>query len=382
MSYSFQSESLVINGFQCNGISQVLHYLRFNDLNLHINTRVFTANSWLPWQGELVHFERVMDAVNLKESSDLYVGDECLVLLQQHLNGKGTPRDVAVFKFNDDNEAFERYVFDLGGFDDWLQKGEGEVFTGVSYNQILIITNDFDTSQENDDKHEKRNATCVVRNNRKPYQIELSFTLALKVTQLSVGHDHAIALAANVRLNLGAMQVFTWGCNTKGELGLGPSNKSVKSEIFLPVELLDSVNVVKVAAGGWHSSALTADGDVYFWGWNESGQLGVDPEVAGSVVNEPTLFNLSQNGQTDATDDVLSPFVSIIQVALGSRHSVLLDTDNNVWVFGWNEYGQCATKGTATKKWKKPHKLIFDEERKPVSIGAAPWASILVFEGK
>ena len=120
---------------------------------------------------------------------------------------------------------------------------------------------------------------------------------------------------------------------------------------------------------------------MYFWGWNESGQLGVDPEKCGPVVNEPTLFNLSQNGQTDATDDVSSPFVSFTQVALGSRHSVLLDTENHVWTFGWNEYGQCTADGTASKDWKKPEKVVFNgQRRKLVSVGSAPWASIYVFQ--
>ena len=138
----------------------------------------------------------------------------------------------------------------------------------------------------------------------------------------------------------------------------------------------------KVTAGGWHSCALTVEGDVYFWGWNESGQLGLDPLEVGSVITEPTLFNLSQNGQTRATDDVSSPFVYFMQVELGSRHSVLLDTENNVWTFGWNEYGQCSADGTPTKEWKKPAKVVMTGNRKPSSIGAAPWASIYIFERK
>ena len=255
MSYTSRSESLVVNGFQCCEISQVLRYLQFNDLNLHINANVFTANSWLPWHGELVHLERVLNTVtaNLTKSSNLCVGDESLVLLQHQSNKKGAPRDLSVFEFDCGNEVFERCAFDSGGCDDWLQKGEGEVFTGVSYNQILLIANDSDAPEKRDEEHEKKNdaaaaATCAVRNNRKPYQIELSFTLPLKVSQLSVGHDHAVMLASRARLGgTGPKQVFTWGCNTRGELGYGLANKSVKSETFQPVELLDGVNVLNVS---------------------------------------------------------------------------------------------------------------------------------------
>lgn len=47
------------------------------------------------------------------------------------------------------------------------------------------------------------------------------------------------------------------------------------SEYPQEIDVLGGVNIVKVAAGGWHSCALSESGDVYIWGWNESGQLGL-----------------------------------------------------------------------------------------------------------
>lgn len=37
--------------------------------------------------------------------------------------------------------------------------------------------------------------------------------------------------------------------------------------------------VTQVSAGGWHNLALGEGGDVYSWGWNESGQLGLETDV-------------------------------------------------------------------------------------------------------
>ena len=43
----------------------------------------------------------------------------------------------------------------------------------------------------------------------------------------------------------------------------------------LEVEALGGINIIQISAGGWHSCALSDCGDVYVWGWNESGQLGL-----------------------------------------------------------------------------------------------------------
>ena len=245
MSYTASSESVVVNGFQSTEISQVLRYLQFNDVNLHINAKAFTANSWLPWRGELPHFERRLNAAILTKSSNLIVGDQCLILLSPRQSTEESPWVCSLFEFNCSDEAFEKReaAFDSGDMG-MLQK-EDDIFLGASYNQMLVITNN-DVAGEG--LHEK-SATCDVRQSRRRWQIELSFTLPL-ISQLSVGHDHAVALTSTTGsacARTGWGQVLSWGCNTRGELGLGLMSKCVRSETFLPVELLHGVDVVKVS---------------------------------------------------------------------------------------------------------------------------------------
>lgn len=36
---------------------------------------------------------------------------------------------------------------------------------------------------------------------------------------------------------------------------------------------LDGMKIIKIAAGGWHSAAISEFHDLYMFGWNESGQL-------------------------------------------------------------------------------------------------------------
>ena len=58
----------------------------------------------------------------------------------------------------------------------------------------------------------------------------------------------------------------------------------------MPARLLRSVassQFVRVAAGGAHALAVTADGVLYSWGWNKYGQLGLGAANVGGSVQLP-----------------------------------------------------------------------------------------------
>ena len=71
-------------------------------------------------------------------------------------------------------------------------------------------------------------------------------------------------------------QVFSWGKNSHGQLGLGkefPSQASPQR-----VRSLEGIPLAQVAAGGAHSFALSLSGAVFGWGMNNAGQLGLSDE--------------------------------------------------------------------------------------------------------
>ena len=43
---------------------------------------------------------------------------------------------------------------------------------------------------------------------------------------------------------------------------------------------LDGMKIIKIAAGGWHSAAISESNDLYMFGWNESGQLSQPTNLA------------------------------------------------------------------------------------------------------
>ena len=61
--------------------------------------------------------------------------------------------------------------------------------------------------------------------------------------------------------------VFAWGGNSYGQLGIG----NVKDNVYDPQLLtgLRGLTLTRVAAGGAHSFALTVSGALFSWGRNQ-----------------------------------------------------------------------------------------------------------------
>ena len=66
-------------------------------------------------------------------------------------------------------------------------------------------------------------------------------------------------------------QVYSWGCNSSGQLGLGDF---VDRRAPAHIEGLWALPVASLAAGDSHSAALTANGCLFAWGANEKARRG------------------------------------------------------------------------------------------------------------
>jgi alpha-tubulin suppressor-like RCC1 family protein len=129
------------------------------------------------------------------------------------------------------------------------------------------------------------------------------------VAAITTGHDHTCALT-----NAGGVKC--WGDNTRGQLGDGTTFPLRTT----PVDVSGLTSgVVAIAAGRWHTCALTNAGAAKCWGYNAQGQLG--------------------DGQTCGTDSCLTP-VSVVGLASGVAR---IDA---------GDYHTCAsTSGGAVKCW-------------------------------
>ncbi|KAL7401720.1 hypothetical protein ABVT39_003814 [Epinephelus coioides] len=86
------------------------------------------------------------------------------------------------------------------------------------------------------------------------------------VSQVACGSQHSDALTKNG-------QVYTWGQDSRGQLGLGRRKLGASSPQHL--RSLSAIPLVQIAAGGEQSFALSVSGGVFGWGRNNCGQLGL-----------------------------------------------------------------------------------------------------------
>lgn len=68
-------------------------------------------------------------------------------------------------------------------------------------------------------------------------------------------------------------QLFTWGQNAHGQLGVGSQTALIPQPQL--VERLKGLSLAQIAAGGAHSVVVSLSGAVYSWGKNDFGQLGL-----------------------------------------------------------------------------------------------------------
>jgi alpha-tubulin suppressor-like RCC1 family protein len=111
------------------------------------------------------------------------------------------------------------------------------------------------------------------------------------VVQVAAAENHSLCVTATG-------SVFGWGSNRFGQLGV--TNTSNNGCLPRRVEDLKLVHCIQVAAGEKHSVALTNQGQVYVWGDNTAGQLGM-PRRTGvhKVQRVEALWNRNQ-GQSGA----------------------------------------------------------------------------------
>jgi regulator of chromosome condensation len=66
-------------------------------------------------------------------------------------------------------------------------------------------------------------------------------------------------------------QVFAWGLNNHGQLGIGNKFNTSNPTRIKELDPFEGDYVVEIAGGEHHSIARTKDGAVYCWGRNDEG---------------------------------------------------------------------------------------------------------------
>ena len=193
---------------------------------------------------------------------------------------------------------------------------------------------------------------------------------ALKnIKSICCGNEHSICLDLNGN-------VFTFGSNEHGELGIKKDNKT----LFFTWEpqKIDINDVREISCGSHFNMCLLENGDLYSFGINTSGQLGhgtnlniaypkkieslkdIDLIACGENYticknqnNEVYTWGDNDNGQLGVSKEkkiIKTPLIckncpdNIIDIKCGSCHTLLLTSCKSVYSCGGNEYGQLGRK--------------------------------------
>ena len=93
------------------------------------------------------------------------------------------------------------------------------------------------------------------------------------VNQIACGRAHVVAIVETSKLlSETKPDVYSWGCGLQGQLGRGNRVTQLLPRL---VEPLQGIQVNHIAAGGNSSACVLATGEVYTWGCNKYGQLGI-----------------------------------------------------------------------------------------------------------
>lgn len=205
--------------------------------------------------------------------------------------------------------------------------------------------------------------------------------LPAKCLKISAGDSHSACLLSDGR-------VYAWGSfrDSHGNMGL-----TLEGNKRLPIEVLPGVSSVDIASGGDHLAILTKSGYVYTVGCAEQGQLGristraasgesrrgktdlLHPAVVtlkGKKVLADAIWastyctfykekssgkiygfglnNYCQLGIPNPSETIVKPvfvpeltsFTDVKYIAGGQHHTLVLKTDNKVYVVGRKEYGR------------------------------------------
>jgi alpha-tubulin suppressor-like RCC1 family protein len=197
---------------------------------------------------------------------------------------------------------------------------------------------------------------------------QISSLCNIKIKLVACGDSHTMVVT-------GAGEVFSFGRNQNGQLGLGS-----RIDCMIPTKIVElgAHKVESVGCGAEHTAACTEGGKVFSWGWGLYGNLGlgdnqdrlVPTEVSTFTQNKTHVktvacgwrhtcavsdkgelftFGWSKYGQLGHGDNETSDIpkkvaavegATVTQVSGGWRHTMALDSDGKVYACGWNQYGQ------------------------------------------
>ncbi|KPA12209.1 BNR repeat domain protein, partial [Candidatus Magnetomorum sp. HK-1] len=159
-------------------------------------------------------------------------------------------------------------------------------------------------------------------------------------SSVSAGYNHSSAVTTDG-------EVWMWGSNYSGQLGIGTSESYSYTPFKVQIDSVIDIATSMASVDNNHSVALKSDGTVWTWGYNNEGQLGTG-ECCSGAANHFTPVQVSDISNIEAID-------------AGNGHSIALESNGTVWTWGKNEAGQLGNGSSGTNLSSAYHMLNFSD---------------------
>lgn len=168
-------------------------------------------------------------------------------------------------------------------------------------------------------------------------KIPIKIKSGTRFKKVSAGYSHSIAIDEEGNL-------WTWGHNGYSQLG---NNSTTTSKT--PIQIKSGTKFKEISAGLLYNLAIDEEGNLWGWGYNGYSQLG-------------------NNGTTTSKVPIkIKSGTKFKSIAAGHIHSMAIDEEGNLWTWGYNNFGQLGN-GTTTAS-KVPIKIKSGTKFKSISTG-------------
>ena len=151
------------------------------------------------------------------------------------------------------------------------------------------------------------------------------------VKEIAAGSSHTCVVLVNGN-------VYCWGMNSYGELGIGSLSyvgwqAGQMGDAMQQAQLPTGKKADKVSCGNYFTCVLSFPSSVYCWGWNGCGQLGVGSML--DVGDGP-----GEMGNNLKAVPLPGTFTDVRAISAGMSSTCVLNADGKVACWGNNGYGQ------------------------------------------